>query len=123
MNFKTIVFGLIAVFASCAVADAGVRSRSVVRTRSVAPAAVRVQTLNVVPHAALVPGVVAPVGVRALPTVRFNTFGTRTVVDAFGNVFEADAFGNTVLRGNRGGFNAFGGAIVPVAPPIIVPGF
>lgn len=41
---------------------------------------------------------------------RVNAFGTSTVVDNFGNVFEADAFGNTVLRGNAAarGFSSFG---------------
>lgn len=37
---------------------------------------------------------------------RFNTFGTRRVVDGFGNVFEVDVFGNAVARGNAfRGFN------------------
>lgn len=43
---------------------------------------------------------------------RFNTFGTRTVTDQFGNVFQVDAFGNSVFVGNaaRGfGVNQFGG--------------
>lgn len=35
---------------------------------------------------------------------RINTFGTRTVVDGSGNVFEVDAFGNSVFRGNAFGF-------------------
>jgi hypothetical protein len=42
---------------------------------------------------------------------RVNVFGTRTFTDFNGNVFEADAFGNTVFRGNafnRGfGINGF----------------
>lgn len=41
----------------------------------------------------------------------FNAFGTTAFTDAAGNVFEADAFGNTVFRGNafnRGfGVNGF----------------
>lgn len=50
-------------------------------------------------------------GVNGFQTLRFNTFGTRTVVDGFGNVFEVDVNGNAVLRGNRGGFNQTGGFI------------
>ncbi len=44
--------------------------------------------------------------------LRVNAFGTSTVVDNFGNVFEADAFGNTAFRGNAGvrGFTNFGSA-------------
>lgn len=38
---------------------------------------------------------------------RFNSFGTRTVVDGFGNVFEVDAFGNAVVRGNKFGRSFF----------------
>lgn len=37
---------------------------------------------------------------------RFNAFGTATTVDQFGNVFESDAFGNTVFRGSA--FRGFG---------------
>ena len=48
-------------------------------------------------------------GVNGHNVVRFNAFGTRTVADGFGNVFQVDAFGNSVLVGNRGGFNHFGG--------------
>lgn len=48
-------------------------------------------------------------GVNGFNTVRFNAFGTRTVADGFGNVFQVDAFGNSVLVGNRGGFNHVGG--------------
>lgn len=51
---------------------------------------------------------------------RVNSFGTRTVVDGSGNIFEVDSFGNSAFRGNaaaRGfstfnSFGAFGG--VPV---------
>lgn len=42
---------------------------------------------------------------------RFNTFGSRTVVDNFGNVFEVDAFGNARLRGS-----AFRGFSVQASP-------
>jgi hypothetical protein len=48
-------------------------------------------------------------GVNGFQVLRFNTFGTRTVVDGFGNVFEVDINGNAVKVGNRGGFNQFGG--------------
>lgn len=46
--------------------------------------------------------------------VRFNSFGTSTVQDAFGNVYEVDAFGNLRLLGNRLGASAFSG-FVPTA--------
>ncbi len=40
----------------------------------------------------------------------FNAFGTRTVVDARGNVFEQDAFGNArLVRDGFNSFNNFGG--------------
>lgn len=47
----------------------------------------------------------------------FNTFGSRTVQDGFGNVFQVDSFGNAVLVGsaargfgvNQFGFRSFGG--------------
>lgn len=42
-------------------------------------------------------------------SARFNTFGTRTVVDGNGNVFEVDVFGRAIARGHTGGFNQFGG--------------
>jgi hypothetical protein len=48
--------------------------------------------------------------------VRVNTFGSRTVVDGFGNVFEVNSFGQPVIRSNsfRGfGVNSFGGFSVP----------
>jgi len=40
---------------------------------------------------------------------RVNAFGTRTVVDGNGNVFEVDAFGNSRFRGNSSnrGFSSF----------------
>lgn len=47
---------------------------------------------------------------RSHNNFRFNNFGTRTVVDRHGRVFEVDAFGNSRFRGsafNRG-FSAFG---------------
>lgn len=43
--------------------------------------------------------------------VRVNTFGTRTVIDNFGNVFEVNSFGHPVIRSNsfRGfSVNSFG---------------
>lgn len=45
--------------------------------------------------------------------IRVNAFGTRTVVDANGNVFEVDAFGNSVFRGSafRGFGQGYGGGI------------
>lgn len=58
----------------------------------------------------------APLGVNVLSVNgrqlnAFNAFGTTAFTDAAGNVFEADAFGNTVFRGNafnRGfGVNGF----------------
>lgn len=45
----------------------------------------------------------------AFKSARFNTFGTRTVVDGNGNVFEVDVLGNAIARGHVGGFNQFGG--------------
>lgn len=49
--------------------------------------------------------------------VRANVFGTRTVIDGNGNVFEVDAFGNARFRGNsfRGfsSFNSFNSGFVP----------
>lgn len=44
--------------------------------------------------------------------VRVNTFGSRTLVDGFGNVFEVNSFGQPVIRSNsfRGfSVNSFGG--------------
>lgn len=55
-------------------------------------------------------------GVNGFQVLRFNTFGTRTVVDGFGNVFEVDINGNAVRVGNRGGFNQFGGFNKIVVP-------
>ena len=56
-------------------------------------------------------------GVNGFQLVRFNTFGTRTVVDAHGNVFEVDAHGNAFLRGNQGGFSQYGGFVGAVVHP------
>lgn len=39
---------------------------------------------------------------------RVNAFGTRTVIDGFGNVFEVDAFGRPLIRASGfRGFSAF----------------
>lgn len=48
---------------------------------------------------------------RNFNSARFNSFGTRTVQDANGNVFEQDANGNVRFLGNRfnNGFNRFSG--------------
>lgn len=47
--------------------------------------------------------------------VRFNAFGVSTVQDAFGNVFEVDAFGNARFVGNRLGSSAVVTGFVPTA--------
>ena len=39
-------------------------------------------------------------GFNTFNAAGFNAFGTATFTDGAGNVFEADAFGNTVFRGN-----------------------
>lgn len=72
----------------------------------------------------LVNGAVASAGVPVLLNshgVRFNSFGTSTVQDAFGNVFELDAFGNSRLVGNRLGASSLG--VVPFQPVFIPSGF
>jgi hypothetical protein len=62
-------------------------------------------------------------GVNGFNVVRFNTFGTRTVVDGFGNVFEVDIHGNARRVGHRGGFNQFGGFHSQGGAVIIKSGF
>ena len=47
--------------------------------------------------------------------VRFNSFGVSTQQDAFGNVFEVDAFGNARFVGNRLGSNSVVTGFVPAA--------
>jgi hypothetical protein len=42
---------------------------------------------------------------------RVNSFGTRTVVDGVGNVFEVDAFGNSRFRGNSFGRVSFSSSV------------
>jgi hypothetical protein len=52
--------------------------------------------------------------------VRFNSFGISTAQDAFGNVFEVDAFGNARFAGNRLGSSAIVTGFVPAATPVFV---
>lgn len=52
----------------------------------------------------------------AVVPARVNTFGTRTVIDGFGNVFEVNSFGQPVIRSSnfRGfGVSSFGTFAVP----------
>lgn len=58
-------------------------------------------------------------------TSRINAFGTTTFTDQFGNIYEADAFGNTAFRGSAfgrgfgyGGYSAVSRSFaVPLAAP------
>lgn len=132
-----IVAGVIALVL---VALCGLSASAAIRSRSKTVVVNRGNVRNVaavravaVPHSAVlaVPSVAvlnvpAVASVPVVSNFRLNTFGTRTVVDGNGNVFEVDAVGNSILRGNRGGFNQFGGAtvsgfgIVPVPVPAAV---
>jgi len=57
------------------------------------------------------PGVSVSVGPRVFRSgIRargFNTFGSRTIVDANGNVFEQFVDGSVIFRGNQFGFAGF----------------